>query len=222
MTFSGFSQAALDLLQDLPGRDKAWFTANRAAYDRELANPSRALVEAVTTALQRGQFPEIVGLPKVNGSIAPIHRDIRFSPDKTLYKDHLFFKWWEGPVKQTAPTLYLHLDSETVGFATGMVLPSLDEWRSRIDHGPSGTALAEALAALIARTDAEVVGADYQRVPKPYPADHPRADLLRHKWFQVRWMLPIPDHIDSPAFAPWCAEQLSLGGDVHRWLVANL
>ena len=42
-----FAPEARAFLRDLPTRDKAWFDANRAAYQALIAEPAKALVEAV-------------------------------------------------------------------------------------------------------------------------------------------------------------------------------
>ncbi len=222
MTVAAFSAGARDFLRELPTRDKAWFNANRSDYQALIAEPAKAFVEAVAAELQTELSPAIVGVPRVNGSISPINRDIRFSADKTPYKDHLLFRWWEGEEKKTAPTLFVRLAADEVGFATGAMPPSLDHWRELIDTESTGAPLATAIEALVAATKADVAGADYKRVPKPFPADHPRADLLRHKWLQVRWSAPFPGDVGEAEFAGWCAKELQRCADVHRWLVANL
>ncbi len=215
-----FSGEARDFLRELPTHDKAWFDANRPAYQALIAEPAKALVEAVAGELRNDLSPAIVGIPRVNGSISPINRDIRFSADKTPYKDHLLFRWWEGEEKKTAPTLFVRLAADEVGFATGVMLPSLDRWRALVDAEATGTPLASAIEALVAETGAEVAGIEYKRVPKPYAADHPREDLLRCKWLQVRWLEPFPG--DGAEFGLWCARRLLQCADVHRWLVTNL
>lgn len=219
---ASFSAEARNFLRELPARDKAWFDANRPTYQRLVAEPAKTLVEAVTADLQSELSPAIVGIPRVNGSISPINRDIRFSADKTPYKDHLLFRWWEGEDKKTAPALFVRLAADEVGFATGATPPSLERWRSLIDAEATGVALASAISALATETNADVAGADYKRVPKPYASDHPRADLLRHKWLQVRWSEPFPEDGDAAEFAPWCGRQLQRCAEVHRWLVVNL
>ena len=222
--FAGFSPEALAFLDELHRHDKQWFDANRDVYDTGLAAPAKAFVEPVAEALRAAISHGIEGVARVNGSIAPINNDVRFSADKTPYRDYLMFKWWEGPDKKLAPTLMVRLTSGEVGFASGVALPGgvIDRWRELVAADATGSQLAAAINALVGATGAEVVGADYKRVPKPYPADHPREDLLRHKWLQIRWAQPLPDEATSAAFADWCGDRLSLAGDLHRWLVANL
>ena len=217
---AAFPAEAREFLRELPTHDKAWFDANRPSYQSLIAEPAKALVEAVATDLRSELSPAIVGVPRVNGSISPINRDIRFSADKTPYKDHLLFRWWEGEEKKSAPTLFVRLAADEVGFATGIMLPSLDRWRELVDAEATGAPLASSIAALVEDTGAEVAGIEYKRVPKPYAADHPREDLLRCKWVQVRWMEPFPE--DGSDFAPWCARQLLRCAEVHRWLVEHL
>ncbi len=220
--FTGFPQVGLDFLEELGERDKPWFDANRSVYDTEVVAPTKSFVVAVGHRLADGVAPDIVAQPKANGSIAPINNDLRFSPDKSPYKDHLLLRFWEGPQKKTAPTLMVRIGPGGVGFATGAAFSSLDRWRELIDDDATGAPLAVALDELADGRDLDVAGEGYKRVPKPYPADHPRADLLRHKALQARWQEPVPDEITSAAFADWCMVRLDACAEVHHWLVANL
>lgn len=219
--FTGFPAGSLAFLRELPSRDKMWFRANRATYDEEIMAPARAFVTALGEQLQAEISPDIVASPKVNGSIAPINRDLRFSADKTPYKDHLLFRWWEGAEKKMAPTLYVRLSADDVGFAAGALF-DVGRWRALIDDDGSGGPLADAIAEIGVLKPVEVAGAELKRVPAPYPADHPRGDLLRHKWIQIRWSESVPAAVGSARFVGWCMSRLRLTADIHRWLVTNL
>ena len=59
-------------------------------------------------------------------------------------------------------------------------------------------------------------------MPAPFDTDHPRADLLRHTGFQVRFVDDLPAIVTSPEFVDWCVERLSALLPVHRWLLAQL
>jgi hypothetical protein len=82
--FGGFRPAAFRFLRDLERNNaKAWFEANRDVYEREVREPMRLLVETLDATL--GSIaPEIVGDPK--RSMFRIHRDVRFSKNKSPYK----------------------------------------------------------------------------------------------------------------------------------------
>ena len=66
--------------------------------------------------------------------------------------------------------------------------------------------------------DSDLLGEGLKRVPSPYATDHPRADLLRFKWLQVRW--PSKVKPTSKALVDDCVAELSKAGDLHRRLVA--
>lgn len=222
MAFEGFSAEAMTFLRELGAQDKAWLDAHKKDYKQLVADPAKTFVVAMGERLAADISPTIQAVPKTNGSIGPINNDLRFSPDKSPYKDHLLMRFWDGPDKKVAPTLFLRISPETIGIATGAALPNLDRWRERIDDPVSGEALAEALATLGKGRDLDVAGQEYKKVPKPYAADHARADLLRHKGFQARWTEATPASIATPAFIDWCAKRLANCAQVHYWLVANL
>ena len=219
--FDGFPAGGLAFLTMLGEQNKAWFDENRETYDTEVVPPAKDFVEAMGESLAAAISPDIVAQPRTNGSIAPINNDIRFNPKASPYKDHLMFRFWEGPNKKVAPTLWVRLHPEDgVGFASGVAIAAVEAWRRAVDE--RGEPLASELATLVAKHDAEVVGADLKRVPKPYAEDHPRADLLRHKGFQVRYVEPVPASVGSARFVDWCTARLVRLEGVHRWLVDEL
>lgn len=221
--FTGFPQTGLDFLTTLGTKDKAWFDKNKKQYQTEVVAPAKAFVVAMGEQLGDRISPAIEAQPKTNGSIAPINNDLRFSPDASPYKDHLMFRFWEGPEKKLAPTFMIRMSPEHgIGFATAAAIADVNRWRSLIDDDSTGEPFAKSVAALVKATKADVVGADLKKVPKPYDADHPRGDLLRHKGFQVRWIEKTPKSITSAAFSKWCVDRLVKTADVHAWLVANL
>jgi uncharacterized protein (TIGR02453 family) len=82
--FTGFGRGALDFFRRLARNNRReWFAVHRGAYEREVLLPMRALVEEMDARLARFA-PEIVGDPR--RSVFRIHRDVRFSKDKSPYK----------------------------------------------------------------------------------------------------------------------------------------
>ena len=221
--FSGFPEEGLAFLTELGRRDKAWFDENRDTYNRAVVAPTKAFVTAIGDRLADSFAPAIVAQPKTNGSIGPINNDLRFSPDKPPYKDHLLLRFWEGPDKKSAPTLFLRVSEDSLGFASGMMIPDIDRWRNLIDADKTGTALTGALQKLARGRDLDIDGQGYKNVPKPYQADHPRADLLKHKGgIQARWAEPAPKAMTSARLVDHCMKRLEACADVHRWFLENL
>jgi uncharacterized protein (DUF2461 family) len=215
--FQGFPKDGLALLGQLPGLSKGEFGAVKARYQAEIADPTKAFVDALGSVLQGTISPAIEFAAKTNGSIGPINNDLRFNPDAPRYKDHLLLRFWEGTPKKVVPNLYVRLTPTEVGFATGQAFPDVPAWRDAV--AARGAELSDALASLVSEAGATVVGQELKRVPAPFPADHPQGDLLRHKWLQVRWSTPHPASIHDAGFADVCAEELRRAAPIHRWLV---
>ena len=220
--FTGFPAEGLSFLTKLGKSDKIWFDANRKTYNEAVVAPTKAFVTAVGECLEDSFGPEIVAQPKTNGSIAPINNDLRFSPDKPPYKDALLLRFWEGANKKTAPTLMVRVGQKQVGFSVGSAITDIDRWRELIDDDQTGRALEEAIAKLAKGRDLDVGDRAYKKVPKPYPEDHPRADLLRHKMLFARWPEPTPKSITTAKFVDFTMRRLEACRDVHEWCVANL
>ena len=219
--FTGFPKTGLDFLTTLGTKDKAWFDDNRATYNSDVVPHAKAFVVELGELLADRISGGIEYAPKTNGSIAPINNDLRFNPEASPYKDHLLFKFWEGPNKKTAPMLWVRMSpSDGIGFASGIAITNLDCWREAIDS--HGAPLAEELAVLAKKQKADIAGEGLKKVPKPYAEDHPRGDLLRHKGFQVRFITKTPKSITTAAFADFCATELERVSAVHHWLVKHL
>ncbi len=103
--FSGFSQQGLNFLQQVRiENDKAWFDGNRDIYDRELLAPFRALVEQLAPGMLAID-PQFETRPAIGKTLSRIHRDTRFSHDKSRYRSRMWltFKrpskdWKDAPV----------------------------------------------------------------------------------------------------------------------------
>jgi uncharacterized protein (TIGR02453 family) len=105
--FRGFRPAAFEFFRELrANNDPAWFRPRKAMYEAEVLAPFRDLLVAVATALQQQGLP-LIGDPK--GNIFRIYRDVRFSPDKRLYKTHAGAVLTRSGDKRDPGLLYLHL-----------------------------------------------------------------------------------------------------------------
>jgi uncharacterized protein (TIGR02453 family) len=176
MTF--LSRDTIDFLGRLRvNNDRQWFEAHRTDYDAHVKRPGEAFASALA-----GQLEAATGEPH-DCRIFRIHRDVRFSKDKTPYNAHLHISFSpDGGCKEGGPAWMFGLDPDGLTLGAGIFAfsaPRLDRWRAMVatpDGGP--------VAALIEQLGAEQVRVsepELKRVPAPYPADHPRAELLRRK-----------------------------------------
>jgi hypothetical protein len=218
MSFTGFDPAALALLDRLPEMSVEEYAASKPLLASGVTKPGAALIADVADRLGA----DLTVQPR--SSVSPLHRDLRFAPEGAArYKDHLLLTTWEGIDKKTAPMFWIRVDATRAGFASGIVFtPAVrDRWRAAVG-GTAGEALADDLAVLTRQRHAEVAGDQVKKVPTPFDAGHPRADLLRRTGFQVRFVDDLPDSVRSRDFADWCVDRLSALLPVHRWLIANL
>jgi uncharacterized protein (TIGR02453 family) len=167
--FEGWPKPALQFFHGLKrDNSKAYFEAHRSVYEDQVRQPMEALVSELEREL--GSDVEV--------KIFRLNRDLRFSPDKRPYKEHL-----GAYLSSTrAGGLYLQISDDGLYLAIGsheMAADQLTRFRDAV-AGKEGEKLARIVAAL-QKDGYEVTEASFKRVPAGYPADHPRSELLRCK-----------------------------------------
>jgi uncharacterized protein (TIGR02453 family) len=123
--FTGFPPQALTFLQDLAANnDKAWFTAHKADYERHVLAPFRLLLAEVISGLAARDIP-ITGDPAK--SIFRIHRDVRFSANKTPYKTHAGAALTRDGSKSGMGVIYIHIEPSGCFLASGFYHPEKEQ-----------------------------------------------------------------------------------------------
>ncbi len=210
--FAGFSPEAFRFLAELEANnDRAWFAAHEEAFNRLWKAPLEALVQDAEPELGAGKRFRI-------------HRDVRFSADKSPYKTHA-----SAVFENDGLVFYLQFAKDHVFCATGMHMMAKDQlarFLAAVDDDGSGTAL-EAAVRNAEAAELEIGGESLKTVARGYPKDHPRARFLRHKgltaartWrFEVgappRWM--STDGAVKVFFEAWAE-----ASDINRWLSAHV
>lgn len=151
--------------------DRDWFNANKARFEADVKRPAGLLLEDIEARLEHD-----LGL-RTKPKLYRVHRDIRFSKDKTPYNTHLHMQW----SMERAPVCFLFGASRDycqLGVGA-MVFPkdSLDRWRAHVAENHVVCGNVRKLKAHGWTNDVPAL----KRVPPPYPPDHPEADLLRRK-----------------------------------------
>jgi uncharacterized protein (TIGR02453 family) len=224
--YTGFTPAAQRFFRELArNNNKPWFESHRPLYERAVRAPIRALVESLDARLAR-VAPEIVGDPR--RSMFRIHRDIRFSKDKSPYKTNAgcwFYHERAGRgVGQESDGggagFYLHLDATTAFVAGGIWMPgrpALTRIRDAIAADPAALPAILTATPLRRRFGALHGEARLIRVPRGYPPDHPAAELLRYQSFTVGRKLGAHE-IRSAALVDHLARDFALMLPLVRWL----
>ncbi|MFZ7094842.1 DUF2461 domain-containing protein [Luteimonas dalianensis] len=166
--------------------EREWFHAHKADYEAHVRDPMQRLVsdlqpDLATVSLHYRADPKAVG-----GSLYRIHRDIRFSRNKTPYKTWQGMRLFHERFRETiAPLWYLHLQPGNCFVAAGIwrpESPALRRIRQFIVDNPAGWKAAAHAPAFRRRyrmgTDDMLV-----RPPRGFPADFAFIDDLRHRNF---------------------------------------
>ncbi len=184
---SPFTIATFKFLRDLQANNnKAWFEANKDRYHQHGRDTMlRAIIELQS---EMAKFaPQIENIPKtVGGSLHRIHRDLRFSKDKTPYKTHLSAHLRHRQREQSRGMgFYLHIQPDGCIVASGIWhLQPKDALivRNAIVDQPDLWGAATQSADFLDHYGA-VYGEQLKRVPKEYASDHQFAEDLRRKGF---------------------------------------
>lgn len=210
--FTSIRPAAIRFLTGLKKRNsKPWFEANRAVYETEIREPLKALVEEVDVLLAR-VAPEITGDPR--RSIFRIHRDVRFSKDKSPYKTNAACWFYHrdagravGGESEGGAGFYFHFSPTEVFLGGGIWMPprnSLNRVREAIAEDPKAfekILLAPAFKRRFGTLDQEAV---LKRMPRGFSEDHPAAKWLRFQSFTAGRELARSD-----LFSPRLPQQLA-------------
>ena len=221
--FTGFTDQTIPLLDELPDFTRDDYAERKTEVVAAITDPAKAFVDAMIEELQETMSPGITGAAKVNGSISPLNNDLRFAKAGTpLYKDHLLLWFWEGASKKTSPLLAIRLHATGVGFASGMGFDKdqLERWRSLV-ASDDGNAVAS-LVASVEKRGGELDGQTLKRVPKPFDEDHDRAELLKYKSAQLRYVEPVPASVTKASFVGWCGKRLARLEPLHRLFVDRI
>lgn len=227
--FDGFYEETVTFYEQLKeNNDKDWFEEHRQEYDRFVLEPARSFINVMGERL-RSIVPNIIAIPSVNKSLFKIHRDIRFSPDKTAFKTHLAVWFWEGNAKRMECSgFYFHLQPEYVLLGAGIyVFPKahLAEYRRSVDDDSLGEELVKIIGELglsvkgTGQCSISIGAGDrYKKVPRGYDPNHPRADLLLNKGLTAFWQGPLPQELYSPKIIDFVFEKFERMLPLHRWL----
>jgi uncharacterized protein (TIGR02453 family) len=206
--FGGFGKQALGFFKALKfHQSKEWFEENRGLYESDVLGPFTALLDDLTAEFAKRKIPL-----KANGrkSIFRIHRDVRFSRDKSPYKSHAGAVMTRSGTKGEQGLLYIHIDPEGCFVAAGFHMldgPQLAAMREAIRRKPAQfekmvTALEKASLAF-STSD----GFQMTRLPRGYEdfRDSPLSGAFRLKSFIVEE--PIKDGaIGSPKLTDTVAD----------------
>ncbi|WP_284165399.1 DUF2461 domain-containing protein [Frigidibacter sp. SD6-1] len=222
MTYSGLPRATFDFLADLEqNNDRGWFEDHRADYEAHWLSAGFDLIAALAPLCDRME-PRLLAVPKLNQSLRRIHRDTRFSRDKTPYQPSLHLILSTGSAFNKVPGMHIVLTPEGLGYGAGhygLDPAALDRMRARMCDAEDRAALLSALDRA-AEAGSTLDAPDLARTPKGYETEPGWDHLLRRKSLIARTQenLAPPDWL----FTPEAPERLAAIARAHLPLLAWL
>jgi uncharacterized protein (TIGR02453 family) len=200
MGASYFTEETFAFLRDLrANNDRDWFKKNRDRYERDVTEPAARFIMDFEPKLHGISEHYLADPRTVGGSLFRIHRDSRFSKDKTAYMTHSGIRFphaWNKVVH--APGFYLHFDPEGSFVGLGVWHPdngTLRMVRDAIVENPAAWKRTRDGKRFRARYD--LGGDSLQRAPRGYDPEHPFVADLKRKDFIASCAVPAEDLTDK-------------------------
>jgi len=179
-----FSGKTFAFLKDLKeNNNKAWFQENKNRYEEDVKGPALNFIQDFSSHLAKLSLHFRADPRASGGSLFRIHRDIRFSKDKSPYKTHTGIQFRHERGKDAhAPGFYLHLEPKRCFVGVGIWHPdgkTLKKIREAIVEDPKVWKKAVSGAGFQKRF--ALSGDRLVRPPRGFDPDHPLIDDLMWK-----------------------------------------
>ena len=171
---------------------REWMAENKPEYQS-----TRTVFEGLIGELIAGiaSFDEGLADLQAKKSVFRLHRDTRFSNDKSPYKLNYGASMSKGGRKSPYGSYYIHIKPGDNFIGGGMYMPEaaeLKKIRQEIDY--NGDELLDIIKASgFQQIYGDLQGDSLKTAPKGYHKDHEHIDLLRHKGFYFLHKFPDSD-----------------------------
>jgi len=178
------STESLQFIDDLTANNnRDWFLDNKKRYDKFKADYQRLVADFLA---EMKPLDPALELLEVKNCTFRINRDIRFSKDKTPYKNHLGI-WMSSGVKgANRAGYYIHIGKNESFIAGGCYSPEADDLKKI--RKEIAFFYDDLLEIVNEKSFKKIFGtldknSSLKNAPKDYEKDHPAIDFLKLKSF---------------------------------------
>ena len=213
-----------EFLQEVADNNRReWFSEHKERYELQVRRPLQDFITAFEKPLH-GISRYFRADPRpVGGSLFRIHRDVRFSPDKSPYKTHAGIQFRHEQGRDVhAPGFYLHLEPGNVFAAAGIWRPdarALRKIREAIVADPD--AWVRAVSASGFTASYRMSGDSLKQLPRDFDPAHPLIEDLKRKEFIASSSLSEQEAC-SPDFLEHYARLAQAASPFMRFLTLSL
>jgi len=175
------NSSTLQFLQGIAAHnDRDWFQQNKARFDAALANMQQ-FVKAVDAEM--GKTDQLEG----GGKLFRIYRDVRFSKDKSPYKNY-FGASFKRATRLRRGGYYLHIEPGNAFAGGGFWEPnSQDLKRIRNEFAADDRPIRAIVSdPVFKKYFGKLEGGELKTAPGGFDRNHPAIDLLRKKQLVVK------------------------------------
>jgi uncharacterized protein (TIGR02453 family) len=186
-TFQGLPAGAFEFYKELEdNNNREWWQEHKDSYEALVREPFTLLLAELEPRFGPGK-------------IFRPNRDIRFSQDKSPYKTA------QGAFASIQEGVGYYLQISAEGLLAGGGYHShtpaqLARYRNSVDASGTGESLRHIVEA-VGAAGFTLEGEKLKTVPRGYPQEHPRAELLKHKSLSAATDLGQPAWLATPAAA---------------------
>ncbi|MEB7889853.1 DUF2461 domain-containing protein [Hafnia alvei] len=216
--FTGFTQQGLNFLQQVRiENSKDWFEEHRPIYDQHILTPFRALVDELAKPMLKID-PLFETRPAIGKTLSRIHRDTRFSHDKSRYRSRMWLTFKRHSKEWTdAPVFFFEISPDMLRYGLGYYSASrgtMDRFRHLALRQPEEFAAARACC----KAPFELVGDSYKR-PLIKDQDPEIADWYNRKTFAVMATDYQVEQLFTPELATMLVKKLTKLARLYHFLM---
>ncbi len=202
--FKGWPATALEFYAGLESDNtKTYWLDHLDVYERDIKAPMVELLSELTE-----EFGEV--------HLFRPYRDTRFSADKSPYKTTIAATIGEGYVQLSAYGLQAGVGVHH------LATDQLERYRTAVVADWTGQQL-QIIISELQRAGIDVHGSEaLKTVPKGYPKDHPRVELLRFKGIVAGKVWPPASWLSTAAAKRRVVDLFHAGAPLVDWLTENV
>jgi uncharacterized protein (TIGR02453 family) len=218
--FTGFPKEGTAFLAELEKNNhREWFNQNKTRYKEFVDGPAKDFLAALTRKIEG-----LIGGPG-GGKIFRIHRDVRFSKDKTPYNPLIKIAFWRATNNKekgcSPPMYFFRLNKDTLALGAGVYefndSRALQSYRQKVADDDSGPGL-EKILKKFRQSGLWINTPHYKKVPAGFDKNHLRAELLRHRGLYAFIETPTPAEISTPKAIEYCLKKYKSLSPLFNWL----
>jgi len=204
--------------------NREWFEKNKDEFIEKVFTPAQEFV-VVLGELMRSFAPDIVAIPKTDKSIFRLHRDVRFSKDKSPYKTNLGLYFWEGDRKKMdCAGFYFHIEPGYMFLGSGQYQFSnelLKKFRNVVYDYEKGKEL-DSIIKKSVKKGFKVGGKTYKKVPRGFDPEYPFSEYLLYSGIYLYEEINDVNIFKKEDIVKYALKKYKSMLPIHRWLVDNI